>query len=65
MLRSADGWHDGQIVFTGLMTMIGANLEWRMIWRRENDNHFSFTNEERAGDGSWVYIDEWRFRRRA
>lgn len=64
MLRSADGWREDQIVFTGLMTMIGVNLDWRMIWRRENDNRFFFTNEEKAEDGSWVYIDEWRFRRR-
>lgn len=65
MLRSADGWRANQIAFTGLMTMLGINTDWRITWRRENENQFSFTNEEKAEDGSWVYIDEWRFRRKA
>jgi len=27
-------------------------------------DEFGFVNEQRAEDGSWVYIDEWRFRRK-
>lgn len=64
ILRSREGWIGDSIVFTGLMTMIGIDCEWRMTWRRQGDDAFSFTNEERAEDGSWVYIDEWRFNRR-
>ena len=71
-LRSSEGWThtaDGdQIVFTGLMTMIGINRDWRMTWTRKGSDEFGFINEERAEDapssGSWAYIDEWRFRRR-
>lgn len=65
MLRSADGWRDDQIVFTGLMTMIGLNCEWRIRWTKENAHRFSFVNEERDENSSWVYIDEWRFTRRS
>jgi hypothetical protein len=76
ILRSSDGWSEGrtagssegkpgnQIAFSGLMTMIGINCEWRMTWTRERDDHFHFVNEERNGDGSWAYIDEWRFKRK-
>jgi hypothetical protein len=46
------------------MTMIGINREWRMTWTREDDAHFSFTNEERNGDGPWACIEEWHFTRR-
>ena len=63
ILRSTDGWIGNRIVFSGLMTMIGVNCDWRMTWTRDGENHFSFVNEERNDDGSWAYIDEWRFRR--
>lgn len=64
ILRSREGWSGNRIVFEGLMTMIGIDCEWRMTWTRENDDAFLFTNEEREEDGSWAYIDEWRFRRK-
>src|SRR5580698_5846709 len=64
ILRSTDGWSDNRIVFSGLMTMIGINCEWRMSWTRHDDDNFSFTNEERLADGTWAYIDEWHFRRK-
>ena len=69
-LRSSEGWtHSAagdQIVFTGLMTMIGINRDWRMTWTRKGSDEFGFTNEERSedGPGSWEYIDEWRFCRK-
>jgi hypothetical protein len=65
MLRSPEGWSGNQIVFTGLMTMIGLNCEWRMRWTKENADRFSFVNEELGGNGSWAYIDEWRFTRKS
>lgn len=64
ILRSADGWTGNRIVFSGLMTMIGINCEWRMTWTKTNDDEFAFVNEEKLADGSWGYIDEWRFRRK-
>lgn len=45
------------------MTMLSVECEWRMRWTKESDDRFSFVNEERDGD-RWVYIDEWRFRRK-
>jgi hypothetical protein len=65
MLRSPEGWRDNQIDFTGLMTMIGFNCEWRIRWTKENAERFSFVNEERDASRSWVYIDEWRFTRKS
>jgi hypothetical protein len=62
LLRSP-GWTGNDIVFTGLMTMIGIECEWRMRWTRTSDDEFAFVNEERMPDGSWAYIDEWRYRR--
>jgi hypothetical protein len=64
ILRSSEGWVGNQIVFAGLMTMIGINCEWRMTWAKRGDDRFSFVNEERSQDGSWLYIDEWRFTRK-
>jgi len=64
ILRSREGWVGDRIVFSGLMTMIGINCEWRMTWDKESEDEFRFVNEEQAADGSWVYIDEWRFRRK-
>ena len=65
LLRSHEGWVGDSISFAGAMTMIGINLEWRMRWTRHSKDFFSFTNEEQNRDGSWAYIDEWRFSRRA
>jgi hypothetical protein len=64
VLRSPQGWTGSQIVFTGLMTMIGIDCEWRMTWTKTSDDQFGFVNEEREKDGTWSYIDEWRFTRK-
>ena len=64
MLRSPEGWSGNQIIFSGLMTMIGLNCEWRITWTKENTDRFFFVNEERDASGEWVYIDEWRFTRK-
>src|SRR5262249_33358653 len=63
VLRSAEGWIGNQIVFTGLLTMIGINCEWRMTWTKSSDDAFGFINEERMSDGSWSYIDKWTLTR--
>jgi hypothetical protein len=63
ILRSP-GWEGERIVFTGLMTMIGIDCEWRMTWTRQGENAFGFVNEEHAA-GSWRYIDEWRYLRKS
>ena len=60
LLRSA-GWVGNQIVFTGLMTMIGIECDWKMTWTKTGDDAFGFVNEQRLADGSWAYIDEWRY----
>jgi len=65
LLRSTEGWVGNTIAFTGTMTMIGINVEWRMRWTRHSDDTFSFINEEQNPDCSWAYIDEWRFKRKA
>ena len=64
VLRSPQGWTGNQIAFAGLMTMIGIDCEWRMTWTKTSGDQFRFVNEERREDGSWDYIDEWRFTRK-
>ena len=64
LLRSGR-WEGDSLAFTGMMTMIGVNTEWRITLTRNSDDHFSFVNEEQAEDGSWVYIDQWRFTRKS
>lgn len=64
LLRSSEGWNGDSIIFAGTMTMLGPTREWRMVWRREGNDRFSFVNEEKLG-GAWSYVDEWRFRRTA
>jgi hypothetical protein len=64
ILRSAEGSKGDVIAFTGLMTMIGINTEWRMTWTRHGPDRFSFVNEEQTDAGSWAYIDEWRFQKK-
>lgn len=63
ILRSRGGWWGEKIVFSGLMTMIGIDTDWRMTWTKTGNDRFMFTNEERLENGSWVFIDDWRFRR--
>ncbi len=66
MLRSREGWMQDRIAFTGLMTMVGLEREWRMTWEHPPSGRveaFRFVNEERIEDGCWSYIDEWRFTR--
>jgi len=60
-LLRASGWTGNQIVFTGLMTMIGVECDWRMTWTKASDDEFRFVNDEKLADGSWAYIDEWRY----
>jgi hypothetical protein len=64
LLRSPDGWIEDRIVFTGSMTMVGINCEWRMAWTKLHEDSFGFINEERLEDGSWAYIDSWCFTRK-
>jgi len=64
ILRSPEGWTGDRMVFSGLMTMIGINCEWRMTWIKISQDEFSFVNEEKREDGSWAYVDDWRFRRK-
>ena len=64
ILRSPEGWVGNQIVFTGLMTMIGIDCDWRMTWTKVSEDEFKFVNEERGEDG-WAYVDQWRYRRAA
>ena len=61
ILRSPDGWTDNQIIFTGPLTMIGVDCEWRMSWTKTSEDEFQFVNEEKNEEGGWTYIDEWRF----
>ena len=63
LLRSP-GWTGNRIVFEGSMTLLGIECEWRMTWTRAGDDAFGFVNEEKVPDGSWSYIDEWRYWRR-
>jgi hypothetical protein len=63
MLR-AQGWQNDRLAFSGAMTMIGIDCEWRMTWTKESDNAFGFVNEELGPTGEWEYIDEWRFTRK-
>ena len=63
LLRSSEGWTDAGISFSGPMTMIGLDREWRMTWTTTGRDAFKFVNEERVSSGDWVYIDEWRFSR--
>jgi hypothetical protein len=64
ILRSPQGWTGNQITFSGLMTMIGINCEWQMVWTKTSEDKFNFINQERNEDGTWSYIDEWRFQRK-
>lgn len=64
LLRSVDGWVRDRVVFVGSMTMLGINCQWRMIWTKRHRDSFGFTNEEFLANGSWAYIDEWRFTRK-
>jgi hypothetical protein len=64
ILRSPEGWVRDRIAFTGAMTMIGIDCEWRMTWTKKSNDAFGFVNEERGVDGSWEYIDEWHFTRK-
>ena len=63
LLRSSGGWTDAGISFSGPMTMIGLEREWRMTWITMGLDAFKFVNEERVASGEWTYIDEWRFSR--
>ncbi|KAA6456882.1 hypothetical protein DYQ86_23810 [Acidobacteria bacterium AB60] len=64
MLRSAEGWVDGRLVFTGEMTMLGPTRLWRLTLTRDGDDRFSYVNEEQTPDGAWAYIDRWDFTRK-
>jgi hypothetical protein len=48
ILRSP-GWNGNEIVFTGQMTMIGIDCEWRQTMTKVSDDEYRAVNEERAG----------------
>ena len=64
VLRAPLGWEGDRLVFSGTMTMLGIDCQWRMTWTKKSDDAFGFVNEEQLADGSWVYIDEWHFTRK-
>ena len=64
ILRSPAGWDGNRIAFSGRMTMLGIDCDWRMTWTKKDDDVFGFVNEELLGDGSWAYVDEWQFTRK-
>ena len=64
ILRSPQGWIGEQIVFSGLVTMIGITCEWRMTWTKTGNDQFGFVNEERNGDGSWDTLTNTRLIRK-
>jgi hypothetical protein len=64
ILRSPQGWIRDRIVFSGMMTMIGIDCEWRMTWTKASHGAYGFVNEEFAPDGFWECIDEWHFTRK-
>jgi hypothetical protein len=64
ILRSRQGWTGEQIVFSGLMTMLGIDCDWRLTWTKKSDAEFGFLNEERNADGTWAYIDHWKLLRK-
>jgi hypothetical protein len=63
ILRSL-GWQDTSLIFTGHMTMIGVDCEWRLTLTKRSVDEFHFLNEEQLPDGEWSLIDEWRFKRK-
>ena len=65
LLRSPQGWIGDRIVFSGSMTMIGINCEWRMTWTKTSEDTFHFVNEQIGTGRCWEYIDEWRFTRKS
>jgi hypothetical protein len=34
-----------------------------MAWTKKTNDDFTFINQEKNEDGSYTYIDEWRFTR--
>jgi hypothetical protein len=65
LLRSRDGWQDNTIEFTGPMTMLGLDRDWRLRWTKHSNDSFSLVNEELSSEGEWLYIDEWHFTRKS
>jgi hypothetical protein len=63
ILRASE-WEGNRLAFTGLITMIGIDTEWRLTLVKDSPDRYLLVNEERAEDGSWAYIDEWRFTRK-
>jgi len=65
VLRSEAGWIDNRIVFSGFMTMVGINCEWRMTMTRDGHDRYTVVNEELDTHGVWTYIDQWKLSRQA
>jgi hypothetical protein len=63
VLRSP-GWQDQRLVFTGHMTMIGVDCEWRTTLTKRSAAEFHYLNEEQLPGGEWALIDEWLFTRK-
>ena len=63
-IMRSPGWDGNQLVFSGLVTMIGVECHLRQTWTKASDDEFSFVNEELLPDGTWSYVDEWRLTRK-
>ena len=63
ILRSP-GWEKNWLMFSGHMTMIGVDCEWRTTLTKHSDDRFHYLNEELLSDGQWALIDEWLFTRK-
>jgi len=64
VLRS-QGWEGNHLIFTGHMTMIGVDCEWRLTLTKRGNDEYHFLNEEQLPNGQWALIDECLFTRKA
>jgi len=57
------GWSGDSIVFTGNVTMLGANCEIRHTITKITDADLYAVNEEKLPNGEWIMVDEFIWRR--
>lgn len=53
-----------RLVFEGKVEIVGESVTLRQTFEKISDREYRVLNEERLPDGSWVALDEYRYKKR-
>ena len=65
VITTAERWTGNRLIFTGPpVEILGETATLRQTIEKISDREYRLLNEEHLSDGSWVPVDEYRYKKR-